>query len=677
MKILAQCDKCNSRFSVEDKFFGEKAKCSKCGEEFIIQAAGKAIESQRRTQAGPDGAPSPAKASGEADVYSLAPAESPRCPSCQKTLAPRAVLCVNCGYDLRLQARVQVQEGIEEPKPGGTANAPQRRSDVYPAESVGEKKGGIFRAQKLAQAGLALTIFSLCAISVWGLLALYWMIVGYWHEQEAFRRLDALLGGKTVNAKKLAAELPYLFAYQQQLSNRAPDFAAPRNALLLAAIPRLPKDADPTPLLQFPPDSPFYKPIFKFLQENTDHSWRMQKSCDSSEAARRYGADLLMASLPFISWSEADKDSLRQRTGAAEKERRFRKFAAQSQTAVEKKLPGRYNLRFDAAYTAGTRSLYRPSRYYTEASAESPCPVLGASCKNSTWTISFFGRVWTGPVEDISRIDITCPLWEYRDLFPEFPLMIPLREATAHLRFKDNAFAVEVEGYQQLLQNLDNQHPVNQYDINALSGFNRLQTALLKADAQEPLPPLPWIPATARGKVDRFAEKLQAELAPALQSLAEKIPQAKEVRPQVTVSDIDDRVTKIELLSTLMDKKTAEQITKESDKQLLDPAGSPYIAAIAFKESINVLPGCSLTISWKCFYVYHGGKWTFLCVSRIPSREDVEAMTGQLANANDDVLTRVITAKYAQAVNFFADYSESFENVSASHPVSSLLQNIE
>ena len=43
MKIIAKCDKCNSSFSVEEKFIGRKAKCSKCGEAFIVQSAKDAV----------------------------------------------------------------------------------------------------------------------------------------------------------------------------------------------------------------------------------------------------------------------------------------------------------------------------------------------------------------------------------------------------------------------------------------------------------------------------------------------------------------------------------------------------------------------------------------------------------------------------------------------------------
>ena len=53
MKIIAKCDKCNSSFSVDEKFIGRKAKCSKCGESFIVQAAKEAIEPEKPSESAP------------------------------------------------------------------------------------------------------------------------------------------------------------------------------------------------------------------------------------------------------------------------------------------------------------------------------------------------------------------------------------------------------------------------------------------------------------------------------------------------------------------------------------------------------------------------------------------------------------------------------------------------
>src|SRR5947209_69006 len=42
----------------------------------------------------------------------LAPEPEPRCPSCQAVLEPKAVLCVACGYDLRIGKKL---EGPKKP----------------------------------------------------------------------------------------------------------------------------------------------------------------------------------------------------------------------------------------------------------------------------------------------------------------------------------------------------------------------------------------------------------------------------------------------------------------------------------------------------------------------------------------------------------------------------------
>ncbi|MGA2061461.1 MAG: hypothetical protein ABSG67_13345 [Thermoguttaceae bacterium] len=475
MKILAKCDKCNSSFSVEEKFIGRKAKCSKCGESFIVQAAKDAIAPEKASESAPASKESSPAAAGEQSYYSVSAAEAPRCPNCQKTLQPNDILCVNCGYDLLTHTQVQFQKDTQQHMPGGRSKKLKRKSYDKSAGKTKKKSGKKFPTQKVVKVGVVIGVFAACIASIWGVMALYRHITESWDQYQAFVRLDAIFYEDHVSAKKLSQELPYIFAYVQQLPVRQPKYAEIQEEHFLEAIPNIPKDTDLTPLLQFPPNSPAYLPIFSLLDQSSDLSWRMQKSCDSSKTARHYGADLLMARLPFISWSEADKSALRERTETAEKQRRFQKYAQQSQLAAEKMLPGRYYLQLEALFSdlAKEKNIFPNNK---ETTAKTPYPVMEATSKNNTWKVSFFGREWSGPIEQLAEIDLDCPVMEHGNIFKALPLSDQLKDAVMHLRFKGNGFTIEMDKLPLFEYMTEYQHR-----IMRVSTFTGFQGTLIKA----------------------------------------------------------------------------------------------------------------------------------------------------------------------------------------------------
>jgi hypothetical protein len=288
-------------------------------------------------------------------------------------------------------------------------------------------------------------------------------------------RLDDIFYEDRVSAKRLAQELPYIYAYVQQLPERQPKYAETQEEHFLDAIPKIPKDTDLTPLLRFPPDSPAYPPIFNLLDQRSDLSWRLQKSCDSSETARHYGADLLMARLPFISWSEADKSALRERTETAEKQRRFQKYAQQSQLGAEKTLPGHYYLQLEATFSDLTKEkIVFPNNKGNIAKI--PDPVMEVTSKNNTWKVSFFGREWTGPIEQFAQIDLACPVMEHGNVFKDLPFFGQLQDAVMHLRFKGNGFFVEMDKL-PILEYM----PEFQLRLMSRSTFTGFQGTVIKA----------------------------------------------------------------------------------------------------------------------------------------------------------------------------------------------------
>ena len=445
MKIIAKCDKCNSSFTVEEKFIGRKAKCSKCGEAFIVQAAKDPTAPEKASESAPAAKESMPAAAVEESFYSVAAAEAPRCPNCQAIIQPKDILCVNCGYDLITHTQVQFQKkDTQDTVPGGNPITLKRKSHDKSAGKTRKKSGRKFPTQKVVKVGVVIGVFAACIACIWGALALYRHITESWDQMQAFARLDDIFYEDHVSAKRLARELPYIFAYVQKLPERQPRYAEIQEEHFLEAIPKIPKDTDLTPLLQFPPDSPAYLPVFSLLDQSSDLSWRMQKSCDSSKTARHYGADLLVARLPFITWSEADKNSLRERTETAEKQRRFQKYAQQSQLAAEKMLPGRYYLQLEASFSdlAKEKNIFPNNK---ETTAKTPDPVMEVTSKNNTWKVSFFGREWSGPIEQLAEIDLDCPVMEHGNIFQALPLSDQLKDAVMHLRFKGNGFTIEMD----------------------------------------------------------------------------------------------------------------------------------------------------------------------------------------------------------------------------------------
>jgi predicted RNA-binding Zn-ribbon protein involved in translation (DUF1610 family) len=476
MNILAKCDKCNSSFTVDEKFAGRKAKCPKCGEDFIVQATKEATSPEQPAESSPAAKESPPAATGEESFYSVSAAEAPRCPNCRAIIQPKDILCVNCGYDLLTHTQAQFhKKDTEASIPGGNSIPLKRKSYDKSAGKTRKKGGKKFPVEKAVKVGVVIGVFAASIACIWGAIALYRHTTDSWDQMQAFARLDEIFYEDRINAKKLAQELPYIYAYVQKLPERQPRYAEIQVEHFLEAIPKIPKDTDLTPLLQFPPDSPAYLTIFNLLDQNNDLSWRTQKSCDSSKTARHYGADLLMARLPFIPWSESDKNSLRERTDIAEKQRRFQKYAQQSQLGAEKVLPGRYYLELEVRFAdpAKEKTVFPNIKGNT---AKTPDPVMEVTSKNNTWKISFFGRTWTGAIEQLAQIDLACPVKELGNIFKALPLSDQLQDVVMHLRFKGNELVIEMDKLP-----LYEYMPEYQMRLMRLSTFTGFQGALIKA----------------------------------------------------------------------------------------------------------------------------------------------------------------------------------------------------
>ena len=119
MPIPVAC-KCGQKFAAKDESAGKVMKCPKCGDALQIppspqkSAAAKlkpAAPQARETataqpaQAVPRG-PSLADLFDEAGVKAEVQDNRPRCPQCKEPMAPDAILCVNCGFNVETGKRI-------------------------------------------------------------------------------------------------------------------------------------------------------------------------------------------------------------------------------------------------------------------------------------------------------------------------------------------------------------------------------------------------------------------------------------------------------------------------------------------------------------------------------------------------------------------------------------------
>lgn len=169
MPITFHCQ-CGQRLSARDELAGKATKCPKCGSQLTIPAP-KADELEPLSpQALLGDIPVRGEAPPQASPASL-PATQPQapaaCPGCGAALGSGAVICVACGYNVKLGRRMQTETAANSPSP--TPESPLGISPVdvpAPAASKAERRGWI-----VAHTGLTIAMFSL-AIGGFGLVLL-------------------------------------------------------------------------------------------------------------------------------------------------------------------------------------------------------------------------------------------------------------------------------------------------------------------------------------------------------------------------------------------------------------------------------------------------------------------------------------------------------------------------
>jgi hypothetical protein len=102
MPIRAECASCHKRFKADDKLAGRRAKCPQCGGIITLP------KPQPMEPAAELPAPSSPLDLDDIPIQNEPPPVQ-NCPSCNASLSTGAVLCIQCGYDLRKGAKVPTQ----------------------------------------------------------------------------------------------------------------------------------------------------------------------------------------------------------------------------------------------------------------------------------------------------------------------------------------------------------------------------------------------------------------------------------------------------------------------------------------------------------------------------------------------------------------------------------------
>jgi len=135
MSITIACSHCGARFAGEPEYAGRRIRCPKCQEVFRLPADAVAAE------ATPDEQQQPAPVAGRSNTsaadfdessmrddfeYSLRSEEeaATQCPYCHSTLEPGQVLCMKCGYHLKLKQKLETKHGDDSPAPEETIGFP-------------------------------------------------------------------------------------------------------------------------------------------------------------------------------------------------------------------------------------------------------------------------------------------------------------------------------------------------------------------------------------------------------------------------------------------------------------------------------------------------------------------------------------------------------------------------
>lgn len=156
MAITAECESCKKKFKANDKLTGKRVKCPQCGGVIAVPVPLNA--GSVSADPAPEPKPKPAQ------QPKAAPAAAGKCPSCSAEIATAAVLCVNCGLDLRTGKPVEF-------KKAAAADASRGKKKKR------KKKRGDTPQAVMFLRGCAVSLgFALVGSCAWWAVAYFWEI---------------------------------------------------------------------------------------------------------------------------------------------------------------------------------------------------------------------------------------------------------------------------------------------------------------------------------------------------------------------------------------------------------------------------------------------------------------------------------------------------------------------
>jgi len=109
--IAFDCPQCLQALEAPESLAGEVIKCPACDQDIRIPKPAvwvqdAAVPAGKQAAAGTAPAAKKPQAAGGASAGIAAAPRAGKCPGCAAPLAPKAVICINCGYDLRTGRRL-------------------------------------------------------------------------------------------------------------------------------------------------------------------------------------------------------------------------------------------------------------------------------------------------------------------------------------------------------------------------------------------------------------------------------------------------------------------------------------------------------------------------------------------------------------------------------------------
>ncbi|NQT87645.1 hypothetical protein HQ560_12820 [bacterium] len=338
--------------------------------------------------------------------------------SASEEAAGKVAHCPHCGGPLVIpQAQEPATPSVLPPRPALSAD---ERAEIFQ------------RAQCSSWRNTAVWVGALALVV--GLAA--WRVSAYFARQGVYEKLLAAAkdNGKEGQAiaEELAPDLGYVVSCANEFFERAEGkMRVCMDNGLCAVIVHLPPEADLDPLLELTDRAASsYRAALRVVAARADSDWLLERSCARSEAVRVFAAAALGPSLPLGRCSEAQAARLAERMGLEEKRQVYAEIGDGIHGELEAAWVGRYAVSIDAAWQTPFAAP-RPAQW---TSREAPLTV---ACEGRTWQVAFLGQKWSGTVDELPGLGLSCPAPTLLGLTALAPPYSAVRSSTVTVQFKD------------------------------------------------------------------------------------------------------------------------------------------------------------------------------------------------------------------------------------------------